>query len=1029
MLLKDIINTLCCTYISGPLPETVEVRALCSDSRCVEASALFVALGGEKVDGHAFVAQATGKGATAIIVEQSAVPRLPRIAGHVCVLAVESTHDALFPLSAAFYGNPHHRLRFIGITGTNGKTTISYLLEKLCSDAGMQVGVVGTVSYRYYTKEGTLKEKDAPFTTPDPLTLQQILAEMEAAGVALVIMEVSSHALVQKRIGDILFDVAVFTNLTHEHLDYHRDMERYFAAKSLLFHNHLHDAGTAVIVCHDAVTGDAPSWSDRLLESVKQQGIAVLAVGGKSTCRISLQESSCALQGSSLRVLLDGKTHHLHSPLVGRFNIDNLLAVLGVAVAMKLDLDQSIASLATATGAPGRLQRVFLSSTSDLARIKCEENPAIFVDYAHTPDALLNVLQTLKQVEHRRLICVFGCGGDRDRTKRPAMGRIVSEWADLALITDDNPRTEEPKEIREQIVDGIDRNLMPERGKNYFFKSEAHSGFMNSGTRDVAIACAVQIAGPGDIVVIAGKGHEKYQITRDGKHFFDDVLTVREALMGWSSKDIAQALHCSIPVEVQNQWYSKVSTDTRTLEDGQLFVALQGDTFNGHDYLMQAVEKGATGLVVAESLPGEQEALFLQRKISVFHVDDTLQALGDLASWRRKQIGKISAPLVVGITGSCGKTTVKEMINAIFMDVWPDIATAPLRRVLKTEGNLNNLVGLPLSLLPLQLHHRAAVMEMGMNHPGEIARLAEIADPDICCIVNVRGAHLEGLGSVENVGKAKEELFQYSGQQATLIINLDDPYLVDCCMRYRERKMVCFSTTFHPESCREQGKRPDVWASDISLDGEGRPVFTLHVREEERPVVLPLLGKHNVANGLAAAAIAHAAEIGIDRIAAGLSACTVPARRLEILHDKRGFTVINDTYNANPASMEAGIDTLVSLDGKGKVAILGDMFELGEAGPDLHRDVGRMVGQKGIDYLLVIGSFAQYIVRGAQEGGLGQERIFSLHDKSEVAPIIRNLYERHEITENSSLLVKASRGMHFETIVGDIIEDGSQINH
>lgn len=1000
--LDELLQNISFQHTGGPAPDVTAIRAVHSDSRRVENGSLFIAVPGLHVDGHDFLEKAVEAGAAALVVGKGAVADFKTFPENICVVAVESTPDALIEIAGAFYGYPHRAMRFIGITGTNGKTTISYLLEKILTDQKRQTGVIGTVNYRYQDSDGVLQQVDASHTTPDPLPLIQILARMRDAGVDTVVMEVSSHALAQKRVGDIRFDVAIFTNLTHDHLDYHRSMEDYFAVKARLFLEYLKSDGVAVVVHKE---GSGEDWAGRLLEMVRQRGVCTLPVGEGDDALFTLKSCNCGLEKTTVTCCCDGREESFASSLIGRFNVDNILAAAGGAYAAGLDLKKIIRSLPAAKGAPGRLERVELRGERFGA--------ALFVDYAHTPDALLNVLTTLKDVPHRRLICLFGCGGDRDTAKRPEMAEIAARLADIAIVTDDNPRTEDPKSIREQIVCGIDTAICPRVEEHEIVEGAVRKGFTVIGDRRQAIAFAVRIAQERDIVLVAGKGHEKYQITRGGKHFFDDVLAVQEAMLSWRISSVAQALGVSSP-ECEEYAFTGVSTDTRTITYGSLFVALKGENFDGHAFLDEAVKNGAKGLVVSalpeKNFPG----------VAIFRVDDTLKALGTLAGYRRRRIASISVPKVAAITGSCGKTSVKEMLSAIFRQNWPESATTPSCRVLKTEGNLNNLVGLPLSLLPLQLKHRAAVLEMGMNHLGEIAQMAKAADPDICCITNVCGVHLEGLGTIENVGRAKEELFRHSRDTAAVIINLDDPYLRECRLRYAGRPLVCFSAD--PDNLpAECAGKADLWASDVTVAEDGRASFLLHVKKCSCRIALPVPGVHMVANALAAAASAHAAGVGIETIAAGLAAFVLPGNRLDIKTDARGITVINDTYNANPASMEAGLKMLRSMVASARVAILGDMFELGKSGVEVHQQVGKIAAEQGIDYLLVYGELAGYIARGARQAGMSDLAILELQAKEEAAPRIDRLYTEGCLGVNPKVLVKASRGMRFETIVADII--------
>ena len=1008
--LKQLLKNIPYRHIGGLSPSETVVQSVSLDSRTMESKGLYVAVVGERVDGHLFIPQVLESGCAAVLVEEDKVEpawlNSDKVKSGVCVVAVASTREIYGEICASYYGYPHKRLKLVGITGTNGKTTITYLLEKILTDQGVRVGIIGTVNYRFIDGAGILHKYDAPFTTPEPYILQEMLFQMVEAGVELVLMEVSSHALSQRRLGNILFDVAAFTNLSHDHLDYHRDMDAYFAAKSRLFLHHLKPEAGAVVT-KSSVCGDSKAkWAESLVKMLSALPIDTICVGKEDGDLIRLVQVKSGLRHTEIELDCPQGRLFLTTPLVGGFNVENILTVLGISHGCGIDLRKAAVSLGEAHGAPGRLERIEVADKKDTA-------PAIFVDYAHTPDALYNVLSTLKQLPHGNLFCVFGCGGDRDAAKRPEMGRIAASLVDCAIVTDDNPRSEDPRGIRDQITRGVIDGAMAVYDEAWLGEDVREKGCVVIGARDRAIEMAVWAAQSDDIVVIAGKGHETYQLTREGKRFFDDRLAAREAMLAWDQYSVADALGVETPNCQVRRIFAGISTDSRTVAENELFVALKGDQFDGHDYVDRALEKKAAGLVVSQDVSSQVAA-----KTLVFEVDDTLAALGDLAGYRRRQIGACTGIPVIGITGSCGKTTVKEMTAAIFEKRWPDSDKAPKGQVLKTTGNFNNLIGLPLSLLPLQLKHKAAVVEMGMNRPGEIARLTEVANPDICCIVNVRGAHLEGLGSLENVAKAKKELFDNSSRHSCLIVNLDDPHLRES-RHYYKRKTVSFSEN------GKSGGIADVWATEVDGLQGGLLAFSLHVGSEVCPVRLQVPGRHNVSNALAAAAIATAAGIEIATIAAGLAEFTAADKRLEVIRMSHGPQLLNDTYNANPASMEAGILTLMSMNADVTVAIIGDMLELGESSKSAHYDLGKFAAGQGVDYLLVVGAFAEYSRRGALSTGLSDGRVLLFADKNEIAERVRQLYAEGHISDASWILIKASRAMRLESVVAQIVDCGS----
>jgi MurE/MurF fusion protein len=518
--------------------------------------------------------------------------------------------------------------------------------------------------------------------------------------------------------------------------------------------------------------------------------------------------------------------------------------------------------------------------------------------------------------------------------------------------------------------------------------------------------------GEKDLVLIAGKGHEPYQLTAAGKRFFSDRLAAAEVLCQWTAPQVALATEGRlIAGSGVPRLLGQVFTDSRRPCPEGIFVALRGDSHDGHDYLAQAITAGAACLVVERPF-----ALPAGPVPSQVVVADTLRALGDLAAYRRRQLAAFGHQLVLAITGSCGKTTVKEMTAAILARLWPEGADHPPGVVLKTSGNFNNLIGLPLSLLPLGVHHRAAVLEMGMNRPGELRRLGEIARPEVSCITNIHAAHLEELRTIEGVAQAKEELFAATDPAGILIVNLDDPRVVAAAARYPQRR-VFFSRK------REEGDvKADFWASELSPAADDGQTFVLHHGQRQTAVRLHTVGEHNVSNALAAAAIASAAGAGLAEIAAGLADFRPKDKRMVLERGRDGLVLLNDCYNANPASMASGLRTLKQLAGGRKsVALIGDMLELGSTSAAAHAEIGRLVAELALDYVGVVGNFREDVVRGAVAAGFSPARIRPLASKDAAGEWLERMLAEKILGRDDLVLVKASRGLRFETIVARLL--------
>jgi len=485
MQLKTLAAALPTRQVIGTLDRTVE--SIAYDSRRVQRNGLFVALRGEKADGHEFIGSAIEKGASVIVTERE--EQHPR----VTCLVVENTRAALADLSANFYGHPAWKLKLAAVTGTNGKTTTTFLIKHICEKAGLRCGLIGTVRYE-------IGERILPAirTTPESLDLQELLAQIVNAGCRAAAMEVSSHALAQDRTRGLEWNVAVFTNLTQDHLDFHGTMESYFDSKAKLFSRLGSQEKKRKPV---AIVNIDDRYGEQLLKKIDQR-VAVVTYGRSVRADFRASNYRVEFSGTSYQLDAHGKSYLVRVPLIGGFNVANSVAALAAANAMGISLRDAVLSLGKSPQVPGRLELV-----------PAKRQFQVFVDYAHTPDALRNVLKTLRELEPHRLIVVFGCGGNRDREKRPLMGEIVDRNADYAIVTSDNPRKEDPNAIIVEIEKG--------------FRSSHYEKMVD---RTQAIDRAITLAQPRDIVLIAGKGHENYQEFADHTVPFDDIQVARRAI-------------------------------------------------------------------------------------------------------------------------------------------------------------------------------------------------------------------------------------------------------------------------------------------------------------------------------------------------------------------------------------------------------------------------------------------------------------------------------------------------------------------
>ena len=465
-----------------------KVKGISCNSKDVGRDFIFVAIKGNKADGAEFIREAVAKGARAVVMQDPVIDLKTK--EQICFLGAKDCRLALAGLASSFYRNPSSKLKVAAVTGTNGKTTVTYLIESILKQTKHNPVVIGTINYRF--KDRVIPSKN---TTPGPVELQRLLAEMQKKGADYAVMEVSSHGLDQDRTEKIDFSSAIFTNLTQDHLDYHRTMSEYFKAKAKLFVN-LKASAFAVINNDDIYA--------RKLKPLTKAKTVTYAIENYADVRA--KRIKMDIFRTEFVLSYDNKEMPLNIGLIGRHNVYNVMAAFAWAKKEGLDLQRAAAALERFSLVPGRLEKI------DSGTGFC-----VFVDYAHTEDALKNVIGALRQISKGRIIVVFGCGGERDKGKRPKMGKVASEMADYAIITNDNPRSEEPQDIISDIKKGI-------KTKNYFVIPE----------RIEAIRKSLSLAKKGDVVLVAGKGHEDYQIVKDKIIHFDDREAVLECLRSMS---------------------------------------------------------------------------------------------------------------------------------------------------------------------------------------------------------------------------------------------------------------------------------------------------------------------------------------------------------------------------------------------------------------------------------------------------------------------------------------------------------------
>ena len=953
-LLNDAANTM--PYTKGRVNVNEVVTGITDNTNEVMEGSIFICVKGTKFDGHNAAEEMLEKGALCVVADHDL--------GLKSQIIVEDTRKFYGLLCAAWFTHPEKHLKLIGITGTNGKTTMATLVKDVLSANGKKVGFIGTTGVLINGKP--YKSDQSTPTTPRVYELYKIFYEMVKNGCDTVVMEVSSFAVEQNRIGPAMYDTAVFTNLTQDHLDYHGTMENYYEAKKKLFTEH----------CRTAIVNIDDTYGKRLYDELKDCGCERISYGLHENANVHADNIRNADAATKFWVSINNKSFPVTLNMIGRYNVSNALAAIVVCLKAGLNITSVISSISKCKGVRGRCE--ILTN---------ERGFLVVCDYAHSPDALENMLPNIKEHTKGRLICLFGCGGDRDRTKRPLMAKAAEKYADMLIITSDNPRNEDPDAIIDEIAAGL----------------SGTKPYIRITDRRAAIKRAIVLAEKGDTIVLAGKGHEDYQILKNDVHIhFDEREIVAEIMKSYKKTSfdptvrepmtVAEIIDAvsGKPQNLHNLntkiYADSIVRDNRLVKKNGVYVAIKGEKYDGHDFVQKAVGDGAA-FAITEHAVGDCPCII---------VKSTRKALLDLSRYFRMKFN----PILVGITGSVGKTTTKDMVA---------LALSADHSVYKTPYNHNNEIGLPFTLFGLNSSCTAAVIEMGMSDFGEIERLSRAAHPTVCMITNIGFSHIEKLGSQEGILQAKLEILKGADRKAPLIVNGDDKFLSGLKSEYDGyRKVIDYGI---------ENKDCDYVAEDIKMFEDRMSFNVMHNGEILTDVLLFCIGKHNIYNALAA--VTAAAVVGSDPVAAAemLSGYQPEGMRQNI--QKRGQqTIIVDCYNASPTSMKASIDLLCNMkpkEGGRRVAVLGDMLELGENSPEYHKEIGEYVVKKGVDLLVCYGKEAKNISDRADELGMNA-------GYSEDKKIIMN-YLKFKLKPNDIVLFKASRGVHLEEIIDEFYKE------
>ena len=897
------------------IKRNIEIKNLASDSRKVKKGDLFFALKGTKLDGNHFIKKAINKGAKAVICSSNFKLKSKNI---IIIKDKNPKHALAYACSKFFKDKPKN---IIAVTGTNGKTSVADFFYQILELNKVPVASIGTLGIKK-----NKKTKKLSLTSPDIISLHRELYNLRKLKINNVIIEASSHGLHQGRLNYINFKAGVFTNFTQDHLDYHKSMKNYLKAKMILF-------------------------SD-LLKKNK------FIITDKKLKEFSRLKKISRIRKLKLITIKNSLISNKLTNLIGNFQIKNLSMAIIAANLCGLNNKKILSIIKKVKSVNGRLQ---------LTRI-LPNRAKVFIDYAHTPDALLTALKSLQAHYKINPTLVFGCGGDRDVKKRPLMAKIAGNLCNKIYVTDDNPRNENPKKIRKEIT------------KHLFKKN-----FIEIGNRKKAIQMAIQKSEPLEIILIAGKGHEGYQDYGKKILNISDKKIVQEIKIKkdkWKESTINNFLNQKILNNIlktkKNPGFIGVSINSKELKKGNLFIAIKGKNKDGHNFISEAIKKGASLCIASKN----NRKIKGKKLIKFYNTNNFLRILATIKR-------KYSKAKIVGVTGSSGKTTVKTLLGNL-LSKYGNTYFSP--------KSFNNHYGVPLSLSNLESHHQFGVFEIGMSKSGEINRLSKMVKPDIGVITNVAPAHIENFKNIKEIAKAKSEIINNIKKNGTLIINRDDSFFgyFNNIAKSRGIKTISFGYS-------SKSNIYPIYIKQI----KNKRLIKIKIFNE---TLILKINDINVLNILTSLAVLKNLGLDLNTIRNSFKSLESPEGRGKVYKIKRyktNFRLIDESYNANPLSVNRAILNLSNIKKNSfrKYLLLGDMLELGNKSDFYHKKLSKIINNSDIDKLFVYGDKIlktyKYIYKNKQ-GNILQNR----NDFDDIFSEI--------IRKNDYLMIKGSNatGLH-----------------
>ncbi len=919
------------------------------NTRSLKKNDIFFAIKGNSIDGNKFISKAIKKGSKIIVTEK----KIKDYPNGILFIRTKNIRKLLAEVSFKIYNKIPKNL--VAVTGTNGKSSVAEFYLQIMQLNKKKVASIGTLGVK--SKNINLNLFN---TTTDPINLGQILQKIKKEKVDNVIMEASSHGLKQYRLDGLKFKSGIFTNLSQDHLDYHKNLKNYFKAKLYLFENLIEKNGNVI------TDKEIPQYKTIKQISLKKK-LKISAINEKQN-NFQILSHRYDNKNQLIKIKHKGSIKEINLNLIGKIQIKNILMAVIAAQKSNLNFENILKVLPELKPVEGRLEKI--------GTIK--NNSIVILDYAHTPDALKFCLLNIKeQFPDKKLNLLFGCGGNRDQNKRAKMGKIASIYADNIYLTDDNPRLENPTRIRKDIKKGIKAKKIIE-----------------ISNRAIAISEAIKNLKSGDVLVVAGKGHENIQEIGKKKIKFSDRKKILIEIQK-KNKNLSNQLKINIIKELsKTQKFSKsisinkARINSNEVKKNDVFFAIKGKKNDGNNFVSQSFKKKASLAIVNKI----QNNLYVKRQIKV---KNTLKFLTNVSKVYRKNI----STNIIAITGSCGKTTLKELLGSVM---------GKISYTSISPKSYNNKFGVPLSLLNIKENDLYGILEVGMDKKGEIDYLTRIIEPNIGVITNINYAHVKNFKNIKEIALAKSEIINNIKSNGSIILNADDKF-------FKLHKQISQKKNLQLISFGIKSKIADIKLIDIKSFGKN---FKIKIKfmNKIKYFIISNDYQNNIYNILSALAV-----ISVNLNIFNLNKYIflnfrIPDGRGDhsiIKINNKKINLIDQSYNSNPLSLSSAIKNFdkIKLNKSKKYLLLGDMLELGSYSKKLHESIAPLINQTKIDKVFVKGKMASLIYKKISNSKKGKILI----NNSQIDDLIRN-----DIKNNDYLMIKASLATGFNKIVNEI---------